>query len=190
MAQRRASSPYKIFTDTSRTPSVALPIEPGAIKISGLGPLSAKSFVVSRITNGDRLKTRIWFTSDDSEAATVFEQLQFWGISLAEPILLTEANLPVILTRLTQNRPVFLIASVSAMERSVMPRPAFREASVVLTTGEVRRPAELSQELVRLGYSFESTAVEPATFARRGGVLDVWRLRQSDPSRKPEADAC
>ncbi|MBI5404736.1 MAG: hypothetical protein HY976_00760, partial [Candidatus Kerfeldbacteria bacterium] len=173
MATRRAAT-TKLFTDPTRIPSVVLPSSAGAVKVSGLGPLSAKSFVVSRLTNGDRLRTRVWFTSDDSEAATVFEQLKFWGTNFAEPIILTESTLPAILTRLTQNHPLFLIGSVSAFERSVMPRPAFREASVVLKAGEVRRPAELSQELVRLGYSFEGTAVIPATFARRGGVLDVW----------------
>jgi len=124
--------------------------------------------------NGERMRTRVWFTADESEAETVTEQLRFWGTPGYEPILLNDQHLPNILARLTHGRPLFLVGSVSAFEHSVMPRPAFREASILLTPGEVRRPAELSQQLTAIGYRFEGTAVEPGTFARRGGVLDVF----------------
>ncbi len=144
--------------------------------VTGVGPLSAKTLLVSRLPNDDRRRCRIWLGSDEAEAEVIARQLDFWKLPVGEPFLFAEKDLARLLRRFAVRQPLFLVASVSAFERSVLPRPAWRDYTITLKTGELRRPAELSQQLVRSGYVMESTAVTEGTFARRGGVLDIFPL--------------
>ncbi len=172
-----------LFTDPKRLPSFALRDIPAMLRFSGVGPLSAKTFLVARLNHNDRLRARVWITADDAEASTVLEQLKFWDAFEVEPIMLIEANLPRILHDLMTNRKLFLISSVTAFERSVLPKPAFRDLTISLLPGEVRKPAELSQELVRSGYTFESAVTGEGSFARRGGIVDIFPVGSPKPIR-------
>ncbi|MBI4092972.1 MAG: transcription-repair coupling factor [Candidatus Kerfeldbacteria bacterium] len=151
--------------------------------MSGVGPLSAKTFLVAKSINNDRLKTRIWLTNDETEAEVIAEQLKFWKSRFTDPLFLTEAELPRILRRLSVGEKLLLVSSVSSFERSVLPRPAFHDTSIELRVGEVRKPGEVSQELSQRGYGYEGTAAVEGTFARRGGVLDIFPIDGRHPFR-------
>lgn len=172
-----------LFTDGKRLPSFTQSDIPALLPLTGVSPLSAKTFLVARIRNNDRLRSRVWITTDDAEAATVLEQLRFWDAFETAPMVLNDANLPRILHDLMTNKKLFLISSVTAFERSVLPKPAFRDLTVQLVPGEVRKPAELSQQLVRSGYVFESAVTGEGSFARRGGIVDVHPIGSPKPIR-------
>ncbi len=179
----RTTTTNALFTDPKRLPPFMLRDIPGMLRLTGVGPLSAKTFLIARIRNNDRLRSRVWITADDAEATTVLEQLKFWDTFNVEPTMLTEKNLPRILHDLMTDRRIFLISSVTAFERSVLPKPAFRDLTTQLTPGEVRKPAELSQILVRSGYVFESAVTGEGSFARRGGIVDVHPVGSLKPIR-------
>lgn len=180
MKHKHHQSP-PIFSDYRRLPAWLTSGLAGINRIAGVGPLSAKTLLISRLANNNRLRTRIWVTSDDSEARVVQEQLKFWNGDLTEPLVLEERTLPRILRRLTAGEPVFLVVGASALERSIPPRPAFVDYSITLKPGQVRKPSEISQDLVRNGYSFETKAQREGMFARRGGVLEVFPIDAEYP---------
>lgn len=172
-----------IFALPNHLPSLLPPEADGLIRLSGIGPPSAKALLIARLMNNDRLRTRIWLTEDDTQAEQVAAAIQFWGSRFVDPTVLNETELPRVLRRLTTGQRLLLIAGVSSFERTVLPRPAFRDATITLRTGEVRKPAELSQLLVQRGYVFESQASVEGTFARRGGVLDIFPIDAPHPLR-------
>ena len=172
-----------LFTDEKRLPSFVLHDIPAMLRLTGVGPHCAKTFLVARIRNNDRLRSRVWITADDAEAANVCEQLKFWDAFETMPMVLNDASLPRILHDLMTDRRIFLISSVTAFERSVLPKPAFRDLTINLVPGEVRKPSELSQELVRSGYVFESAVTGEGSFARRGGIVDIFPVGSPKPMR-------
>ncbi|MBI4426811.1 MAG: transcription-repair coupling factor [Candidatus Kerfeldbacteria bacterium] len=172
-----------LFADRSHQPAFLTAELSGQRRLTGVGPLAAKTFLISRWRNNDRLRQRVWLTADDAEAEVVIEQLRFWSGGELQPLLLDGPNLPRLLRRLVVGAPVLVVASVSSFERSILPRPAFRDLILTLRVGETRRPAELSQALTRVGYSFETAVDGEGSFARRGGIVDVFPVDAARPVR-------
>ncbi|MFH0829184.1 MAG: transcription-repair coupling factor [Candidatus Kerfeldbacteria bacterium] len=183
MSAQQPNNANSLFTNHRRLPKVLSEDIPGILRISGIGPLSAKTLLIGRLANNDRLRTKIWLVRDESEAAVVHAQLSFWNAFDSPPILLNEKELPRILQKIMVEKRVFLVSSVTAFERSVLPKPAYRDLTIVLNAGEVRKPSELSQELVRSGYVFESAVGSEGSFARHGGILDVFPIGLARPIR-------
>ncbi|MBI4090253.1 MAG: transcription-repair coupling factor [Candidatus Kerfeldbacteria bacterium] len=176
-------SPIDLFAEPARLPGFVSEELSGQRRLSGVGPLSAKTFLISRLRNNDRLRQRVWLTADEAGAEAVAAQLRFWSNDQLHPLRLDDQALPRLLRRLLLAEPVWLVASVSAFERSVLPRPAFKDLTLHLQAGDALRPAELSQSLARIGYGFETTAHDPGTFARRGGIVDIFPIDADYPVR-------
>ncbi len=183
MNNSRTQKSNELFTDRKRLPAVLSEHLDGIVRVTGVGPMSAKTMMIARLANNDRLRTRIWITGDDAEAAVVHEQLLFWDAFSEPPLLLNGSNTPAVLQKLMVEKKLFLVASVTSFERSVLPKPAYRDLSIALSAGEVRKPAELSQELARSGYTFEAAVAGEGSFARRGGILDVFPVGAAHPLR-------
>lgn len=76
-----------------------------------------------------------------------------------------------------------LVTTMAALAHR-MPAPGvLRESRLTLRVGDVHVPAELASHLVRLGFRPEAAVTTKGTFARRGGLLDVWPPGADQPVR-------
>lgn len=130
-----------------------------------------------------------------------FEELGLWApdaerLYFPEPSSLFYENAPwsettrrerlAVLARLALGqgeRPPFIIASARALMSRTLPMADFARAGRRLTRGARSQPAELAEDLVRMGYESAHNVVAAGQFARRGGILDLWPMQDEMPTR-------
>lgn len=81
-----------------------------------------------------------------------------------------------------QNTPIVVTSARALMQRT-LPVNQFRKAAMVLQTGQKWRIDQLLERWLRLGYEGASMVIEPGTFSRRGGILDIFPLVADRPIR-------
>ncbi len=65
-----------------------------------------------------------------------------------------------------------------------LPTPeAWRDAALTLKVGDNVAPAEITQQLIKLGYRPSPAVADKAEFSRRGGILDVFPPQSDRPAR-------
>lgn len=82
----------------------------------------------------------------------------------------------------TQTQPI-VISSARALIQRTMPVHLFRKNSTLLKVGEHYQLNPLVEQWVNLGYESVTMVVEPGTFSRRGGILDIFPLAAQYPIR-------
>lgn len=78
--------------------------------------------------------------------------------------------------------PIIITPARALMTRTI-PRREFLKATRTVKVGGSFQPDELIRSLVVIGYQPVTTVVAPGTFARRGGILDVWPPAEHQPTR-------
>lgn len=81
-----------------------------------------------------------------------------------------------------QHPPVIITSALALMTRTLPPRE-FRAASRVLKVGARHDPDKLMRHWLSIGYSPTSIVTEPGTFARRGGIIDLFPISADQPVR-------
>ena len=76
-----------------------------------------------------------------------------------------------------------VVAPVRALMRPVMAPSAFRALCRTVRPGDRLRPTDLAALLLDLGYQPEPLVEDPGTFARRGGIVDVFPVDRALPLR-------
>ena len=76
-----------------------------------------------------------------------------------------------------------VVASVRALMRAVMPPEQFVALSRTVRPNDRLRPDDLVSNLLSLGYTSEPLVEYPATFSRRGGIVDVFPIDAEAPLR-------
>ncbi len=76
-----------------------------------------------------------------------------------------------------------VIASARALMQKTLPAKELRLALRPLNVGSFVRLDRLTQEWVQTGYNSADVVEEPATFARRGGIIDIWPPNLPHPVR-------
>ena len=76
-----------------------------------------------------------------------------------------------------------VVSSIQAASQSTLERTVFDEVTTTLVTGDQVDMSGLTKNLVRMGYSPESTVEVPGTFSQRGGILDVYTVTERRPVR-------
>jgi transcription-repair coupling factor (superfamily II helicase) len=79
--------------------------------------------------------------------------------------------------------PPVIIAPIRAAMARTLPRRDFIKTSRVVKVGQVVKPEDLQRAWVEIGYLASDLVVEPGQFSRRGGILDVWAMAESQPVR-------
>lgn len=79
-------------------------------------------------------------------------------------------------------RPV-VIASARALMQKTLPARELRLALRPLKVGGVVRLEQMTTNWVQTGYNPAETVEEPGTFARRGGIIDIWPPNVPQPVR-------
>ncbi|MFN8563703.1 MAG: transcription-repair coupling factor [Anaerolineae bacterium] len=77
----------------------------------------------------------------------------------------------------------FVVTSARALMQRTLPVNQFRKASILLRLGDRWQIDKLLERWVRLGYEPVSMVIEPGTFSRRGGILDIYPVAADRPMR-------
>ncbi len=118
-----------------------------------------------------------------AEPAPLFYERAPWGESATRSRLeALTALMPPEEIDLTP-RPPIVVASARALMQRTLPVGTFRQRSLVLRAGERHAPEALIARWVALGYEPASMVIEPGTFSRRGGILDIYPIAADQPVR-------
>ncbi len=81
------------------------------------------------------------------------------------------------------SEPMLVVASARALMQRTIPANQFRHRIIGLERDQRHTIDHLVRAWVNLGYEPAPIVVEPGTFSRRGGVLDIWPLGLPQPVR-------
>lgn len=76
-----------------------------------------------------------------------------------------------------------IVASARAVMQRTMPVHQFRKHSALLKVGEQYQINGLLEQWLNLGYEAVTMVVQPGTFSRRGGILDIFPIAGQYPIR-------
>ena len=82
-----------------------------------------------------------------------------------------------------EGHPRIVVASARALMQKTMPAKTFRLALRPLHAGSFVQLDELTGRWAQTGYEPVNVVEEPGTFARRGGIIDIWPPNLSHPVR-------
>ena len=126
----------------------------------------------------------IWRNDSDAihrfgEPAPFFYERAPWGDTASRTRLETLAAL---LDDQAAKHPV-VVASARALMQRTLPVSQFRAGIMTLRPGERHRIEALIEVWIGLGYQPATMVIEPGTFSRRGGILDVFPTAAAQPTR-------
>ena len=162
---------------------------------------SARPFILAALAN-DWDGPVIFLTAAVRRAYNVSEQLPLWLADsdrlyrFAEPSALLYDRAPwdasVIrnridaLSALANDRPgghPVIIASARALMQATVPPALFESATIDIAVGQRFQMESLILRWIGMGYEPATVVVEPGTFSRRGGILDIFPLASRYPLR-------
>ncbi|MEP7294280.1 MAG: CarD family transcriptional regulator, partial [Chloroflexota bacterium] len=73
-------------------------------------------------------------------------------------------------------QPPFIVTSARALMQRTLPGNQFRKSSIPLKVGDRFGLDKLIMRWIGMGYEPVSMVIEPGTFSRRGGILDVYPM--------------
>ena len=76
-----------------------------------------------------------------------------------------------------------VVASARALMQLTLPPQCFRNYSMDLAVGQRHKMEELILRWVGMGYEPDTVVIEPGSFSRRGGILDIYPLASEYPLR-------
>ncbi len=80
-------------------------------------------------------------------------------------------------------RKPIVVASARALMQKTLPAKELRLSLRPLRVGEVVRLEQMAINWAQTGYTAEEVVEEPGTFARRGGIIDIWPPNLTRPVR-------
>ncbi len=118
-----------------------------------------------------------------AEPTPVFYDRAPWGDTVQRSRISTLAALmPPDELESSQPNPLIVTSARAIMQRT-LPVSTFRRETLVLRPGDRHLIDRLLERCLRLGYSPASVVVEPGTFSRRGGLVDIFPLAAQMPVR-------
>ena len=159
---------------------------------------SARAFVLGAIAK-DWDGPIIFVTPQIKRAHNVVEQLPVWLgesrhiLRYAEPApgfyerapwgdSVIHSRIEALSALLNDHNPVIVTSARALMQRTI-PVNTFRQNTFSLKRGERHILDKLLERLLSMGYEASSIVVEPGTFSRRGGVIDIFPVNTSEPVR-------
>ncbi len=115
-----------------------------------------------------------------AEPASPFYERAPWGESALRNRLATLSALED--DAITERHPLVVTSARALMQRT-MPVNTFRRASLTLKVGDRWDIGKLLDRWQKIGYEGTTMVIEPGTFSRRGGILDIYPLTLDRPIR-------
>lgn len=143
------------------------------IHLSQLGSRSGQSGVLSRLLC-DMPGNMVFITRDEKEARAYTTLFSFWLAEKNIPVFrLTDPPEPKLYAAIQEKEKILVITPIELLRSAFPDRTSYDKALEHLEVGERRSPLELSQRLLQHGYTVEEDADQPGTIARRGSIIDV-----------------
>ncbi len=188
LALLRESAAYRSTLDSLRGPEhqaqlrvirAARPYVAAALAQDWPGPLIYLTARVDRAYNVSE-QLPVWLPERTiqrfAEPTSMFYDRAPWGENVIRSRLGTLAAL------LAEDRPV-VVTSARALMQPTLPPESFRQESLHLKPGMHLQIDRLLEQCLRLGYNPASMVIEPGSFSRRGGLVDIFPLAADQPVR-------
>jgi transcription-repair coupling factor (superfamily II helicase) len=163
---------------------------------------AARPYLIAALAS-DIARPLLVITARSDYASNLAEQLLAWCpnlrvLSFAEPNALFYERVPwgrrvtwarlQVLTELTiEPRPgTVIVASARGLMQRTLPPEVLKAHSTVLARGQRTpggQPDQLLRHWLEIGYEPVTLVTEPGTFSRRGGIIDVFPVADSQPTR-------
>ena len=95
----------------------------------------------------------------------------------------TRTRLSVLHAMATSTVPLFVVAPAEALLKRVLPARALLQATPRVSVGDELDRDRLLRDLVHRGWLSTDLCADPGTFARRGGILDLFPPQEGHPVR-------
>ncbi len=118
-----------------------------------------------------------------AEPTPLFYDRAPWGEEVIRNRISTLAALLPPDDAIASDQQPIIVTSARAIMQRTLPVNAFRKETLRLQPGSQYAPDKLLAHCVRLGYAPVSTVVEPGTFSRRGGLVDIFPIAADKPIR-------
>lgn len=162
-----------------------------AAELAGLPTIISQTFLIS--PSQLQREVVLWLARSPQERDQIDALLRLWRIQqeltdmptvfVHSTSVVSDPTLPAMLLALGRSEPIWILSTVGDL-RIPLPSPdALRRAVVQCTTGDKAMPMTLSQQFVELGYEEDDAISQKGSFARRGGIVDVWPYDAEDPIR-------
>jgi transcription-repair coupling factor (superfamily II helicase) len=171
-----------------------------AIRIDGLAG-GAKGLLVAHLARAHRRTQILLIAATAARAQELADDIAFflhpeerWRLALfPECSVLPYSRLSPepegvadrlrILYQLTKEEPLILAAPVAAVMRRCPPKAFIALGARTIRVEEIADPARLAASLADDGYEEVGLCEDEGTFARRGGILDIWAPTAAAPVR-------
>ena len=191
----RSSAVYRALLDQlhSQTPTddlriirAARPFVLSALAQDWQGPVI---YVTARVDRAYNVSEQIpvWLPGTPvyrfAEPTPIFYDRAPWGEGVIRSRISTlGALMPADDFRSSATYPIVVTSARAIMQRT-LPVNTFRKESLVLKPGDRYPIDRLLQQCLTLGYEPVSMVVEPGTFSRRGGLVDIFPMAADEPVR-------
>lgn len=126
---------------------------------------------------------RCFIHPEDLRRLRIFPETQVLPYSRLSPDSEIMADRIGILNELADARPLLIVASVQSIMRRLPPKAFIKKGSRTIRHGESVDIGELTGFLVDIGYEDVGMVEDEGSFARRGGIVDLWTPTQDAPVR-------
>ncbi len=118
-----------------------------------------------------------------AEPTPLFYERSPWGESVIRNRIGTLAALMPPDDFVSESAHPIIVTSARAIMQRTLPVSHFRRSTLVLKVGQRHTIEKLLAHFYALGYEPTQVVVEPGTFSRRGGIVDVYPLAADSPAR-------
>lgn len=126
----------------------------------------------------------VYLVGSEKEQAAAVEGLNTWTSQSAKrPIIAVPPLTPALLDRLLRHEPVILVAQQQVFAESLPHPNELPQQFLTLTAGQSLSPTEIAERLAELGYGRVERVTQPAEWAKRGDVIDIWADQALAPVR-------
>ena len=126
----------------------------------------------------------IWLTDASrlhrfAEPSAQFYDRAAWDVGVVRSRIAALAALG----RASAKTPPIIVASARALLQASIPPDRFRDDTITLRVGQRHLMDTLISRWLGMGYEPATLVVEPGSFSRRGGILDIFPLASEQPLR-------
>lgn len=126
---------------------------------------------------------RMFFGREDAARLALFPEFSSLPFSRLSPDTEGVADRIGVLYKLTHSEPLILILPAAAALRRLPPKSFVSGGSRVVRPKETIDPIELAHYLAAYGYEDVGLVEDRGSFARRGGIFDIWPPTMNAPAR-------
>jgi transcription-repair coupling factor (superfamily II helicase) len=171
---------------TSGSALAGLIEQESTLELSGVTNSSAKSWLMAQaVPQLAHHWALLWLVRNVKEGEELFHQLSFWAAALEQPLRVTDllpSNLTALNDLLTGQRGITILSLPVIHE--AFPSPALFQRSILkVSTGQEIDLTTVIEHLVTVGYESDQQASAPGSFAKHGGVLEVFSSQWAEPHR-------